>query len=78
MLSQTTLNTHIKLTLRIYYWIGRFPRVNFSNQVPQMQKLTMQYRLDLKEKALRSQYAALDGLVGQLRSTSQFLSQQLG
>lgn len=35
-------------------------------------------RLELKEKALRSQYAALDSLVGSLQSTSNFLLQQLG
>lgn len=34
-------------------------------------------RLELKEKALRSQYAALDSLVGSLQSTSSFLFQQL-
>ncbi len=35
-------------------------------------------RLELKERSLRSQYAALDGLLGSLNSTSQFLFQQLG
>jgi len=34
-------------------------------------------RLELKEKALRSQYAALDTLVGSLQNTSSFLLQQL-
>ena len=34
-------------------------------------------RLELKERALRSQYAALDSLVGSLQSTSAFLLQQL-
>jgi flagellar hook-associated protein 2 len=43
----------------------------------QDREVDMQYRLDLKEKALRSQYAALDGLVGRLNSTSQFLAAQL-
>lgn len=38
----------------------------------------MSRRLELKEKALRSQYAALDSLVGSLQSTSSFLLQQLG
>lgn len=38
----------------------------------------MELRLELKEKALRAQYAALDSLVGQLNSTSSFLLQQLG
>lgn len=37
----------------------------------------MERRLELKEKALRSQYAALDSLVGSLQSTSNFLLQQL-
>jgi flagellar capping protein FliD len=32
----------------------------------------------LKERALRSQYAALDSLVGSLQNTSAFLLQQLG
>lgn len=44
----------------------------------QADELSMQAQLDLKEKSLRSQYAALDGLVGRLNSTSQFLAQQLG
>lgn len=35
-------------------------------------------RLELKERALRSQYAALDSLVGSLQNTSSFLLQQLG
>ncbi len=34
-------------------------------------------RVVLTEKRLRSQYAALDGLVGQLNATSSFLTQQL-
>lgn len=37
----------------------------------------MERRLGLKEKALRSQYAALDSLVGSLQNTSAFLLQQL-
>lgn len=37
----------------------------------------MEWRLELKEKSLRSQYAALDSLVGSLQSTSNFLLQQL-
>jgi len=44
----------------------------------QSEQLKMEYRLELREKALRSQYAALDSLVGRLNSTSQFLFQQLG
>lgn len=38
----------------------------------------IEYRLELKEVALRSQYAALDGLVGSLQSTSTFLFQNFG
>ena len=34
-------------------------------------------RLDLKEKSLRSQYAALDSLIGSLQSSSAFLFQQI-
>lgn len=41
-------------------------------------QLDLEYQLELKEKALRSQYAALDGLLGSLNNTSQFLFQQLG
>ena len=37
----------------------------------------MERRLELKEKALRSQYAALDSLVGSLQNTGSFLIQQL-
>lgn len=43
----------------------------------QQDQLDFEYRLELREKALRSQYAALDSLVGRLNSTSQFLFQQL-
>ncbi len=44
----------------------------------QDRKLDFESRLQLREKALRSQYSALDTLVGRLNSTSQFLFQQLG
>jgi len=44
----------------------------------QGKQLDFEARLELKEKALRSQYAALDGLLGSLNSTSQFLFPQLG
>lgn len=37
----------------------------------------MESRLVLREKALRSQFAALDGLIGSLNNTSNFLLQQL-
>ncbi len=37
----------------------------------------MEYRLQLREKSLRDQFTFLDGLMGQLNGTSQFLSQQL-
>lgn len=38
---------------------------------------SIERRLELKEVAMRKQYAALDSLIGQLNITSQFLSQQL-
>ena len=43
----------------------------------QDQQADFERRLELKEKALRSQYAALDSLVGSLQNTSAFLLQQL-
>jgi flagellar hook-associated protein 2 len=44
----------------------------------QDEQLDFEFRLELREKALRSQYAALDSLIGNLNATSQFLFQQLG
>jgi len=38
----------------------------------------MEWRLEVKEKALRAQYSALDSLVGSLQATSNFLFAQLG
>jgi len=38
----------------------------------------MEWRLEVKEKALRAQYSALDTLVGNLQATSNFLFAQLG
>jgi flagellar hook-associated protein 2 len=38
---------------------------------------SMEYRLEMREKSLRAQYATLDSVVGRLNSTSQFLFQQL-
>lgn len=38
----------------------------------------MEYRLELVEKRYRSQFTALDTLLGQMQGTSQFLLQQLG
>lgn len=43
----------------------------------QDQQADYERRLELKEKALRSQYAALDSLVGSLQTTSDFLTQNL-
>jgi flagellar hook-associated protein 2 len=40
-------------------------------------KESAQYRLELVERRLRSQFSALDALIGQLNTTSQFLTQQL-
>lgn len=39
---------------------------------------SMEYRLELIEKRYRSQFTALDTLLGQMQGTSQFLLQQLG
>ena len=39
--------------------------------------LSWEARLELKEAALRSRFAALDSLIGSLQSTSSFLSSQL-
>ncbi|KRT57732.1 flagellar filament capping protein FliD [endosymbiont of Ridgeia piscesae] len=36
----------------------------------------LEYRLDLTERRYRAQFAALDSLMGQLQTTSSFLSQQ--
>jgi len=44
----------------------------------QEQRDRIEARLVIIEKRLRSQFSALDGLVGQLRTTGTFLSQQLG
>lgn len=41
-------------------------------------QLSLEDRLELKEKAMRSQFATLDALLGQLQSTSTFLTNQLG
>jgi len=41
-------------------------------------QLSLEDRLELKEQAMRSQFASLDSLLGQMQSTSQFLVNQLG
>jgi flagellar hook-associated protein 2 len=40
-------------------------------------KAAAEYRLELVERRLRAQFSALDSLIGQLNTTSQFLAQQL-
>jgi flagellar hook-associated protein 2 len=40
-------------------------------------KAAAEYRLELVERRLRAQFSALDSLIGQLNTTSQFLTQQL-
>ncbi len=42
------------------------------------QQLSMERRLELKERSMRSQFAGLDTLIAQMQNTSQFLSNQLG
>jgi flagellar hook-associated protein 2 len=39
---------------------------------------TLQVRMELVEKRLRAQYSALDSLLGSMRSTGEYLTQQLG
>lgn len=42
------------------------------------QQSNWEYRLEMREKTLRARFSALDALVGQMQSTSSFLTQQLG
>jgi len=52
---------------------------SLNDQVHRLQndQSDMEWRLQLREKALRSKFAALDALVGNLRSTGDFLSARL-
>ncbi|MCL4757146.1 MAG: flagellar filament capping protein FliD [Rhodocyclaceae bacterium] len=56
---------------------GRTDGLNATVDRMADQRTAMEYRLTLTEKRLRSQFTALDTLVGQLNSTSSFLTQQL-
>jgi flagellar hook-associated protein 2 len=52
--------------------------INKSIRRLEDKQLSMEAQLELKEQHMRSQYAALDGLVGSLQATGNFLYQQLG
>ncbi len=52
--------------------------INSQIRTLENRQLSLEDRLELKEKAMRSQFAALDSLLGQMQSTSQFLVNQLG
>jgi len=51
--------------------------INSRISMLQDRQSNMEYRLELIEKRFRSQFAALDGLIAQLNSTSNFLTTQL-
>lgn len=57
---------------------GRVDSLNDRVRSLENQEASLESRLELKEKSLRAQYAALDGLIGSLQSTSNFLFQNLG
>ena len=54
---------------------GRVDGYNARIRRLENDEANMERRLELKEKALRAQYSALDSLVGSLQSTSTFLFQ---
>ncbi|MFQ5643904.1 MAG: flagellar filament capping protein FliD [Thiogranum sp.] len=51
--------------------------LNTSIDTVDQRILDMEYRLELREQSLLDQFTALDALMGQLQSTSAFLTQQL-
>ncbi len=51
--------------------------INSRISLIQDRQSNLEYRLELVEKRFRSQFAALDGLIAQLNSTSNFLNTQL-
>jgi flagellar hook-associated protein 2 len=55
----------------------RVDSLNDRKRSLQNDELSMESRLELTERAMRAQYAALDSLVGKLQSTSGFLMQNL-
>ena len=57
---------------------GRVDGLNDRIRRLEDREASFEQRLELKEKALRAQYAALDTLVGNLQATSNFLFSQLG
>lgn len=56
---------------------GRVDSLNDRIRSMQNRQDSLESRLVLKEQSLRSQYAALDGLIGSLQSTGNFLLQSL-
>lgn len=57
---------------------SRIDSLNQNKRSLEDNEANIERRLELKEVQLRSQYAALDSLVGRLQSTSVFLMQNLG
>lgn len=57
---------------------NRTDGLNASVQQIKDQRTRLEYQLDLREKRMRAQFTALDALMGQLNTTSAFLTQQLG
>ncbi|MCB1774597.1 MAG: flagellar filament capping protein FliD [Gammaproteobacteria bacterium] len=57
---------------------ARIDSLNDRKDTLESNEANWERRLELKEASLRSQYAALDSLVGSLQSTSSFLLQNLG
>jgi len=56
---------------------SRIDSLNDRVQSYQNQQSTMEFNLELKERALRSQYASLDGLIASMNSTAAYLASQL-
>lgn len=54
---------------------GRIDGLNARIRRLENNEASLERRMDFKEAALRSQYAALDGLIGSLQSTGNFLMQ---
>ena len=51
--------------------------INTRIDTTEQRILDMEYRLDIREQRLLSQFNTLDSLMGQLNGTSEFLTQQL-
>ncbi len=57
---------------------SREDSLNTRIEDTELRQENFEARMELTEQSLRSQYAALDSLLGQMQSTSNFLFQQLG